>query len=178
MYGMIHRALRQMVLDERGEEVWSSIQRIANVELSDFISSATYPDEVTQRLLSTSSEVLGQDSDKMLEQFGQFWIRYAEASSFASILAFTGQDLVSFISNLDRMHRTIADVMINARMPSFSVLAHDVGQITVEYRSTRTGLAPFVSGLLLGLLDRFNLKGSVNLISEEPSRSIFLIEYE
>lgn len=178
MYGMIHRALRQMVLDERGEEVWSSIQRTANVELSDFISSATYPDEVTQRLLSTASEVLGQDSDKMLKQFGQFWIRYAEASSFGSILAFTGQDIVSFISNLDRMHRTIQDVMIKAQMPSFSILEHDVGQITVEYRSTRTGLAPFVSGLLLGLLERFNLKGSVSLISEEPSKSVFLIDYE
>jgi hypothetical protein len=177
MYGMIHRALRQMVLEERGAEVWSAIERSANAEPSDFISSATYPDELTQRLLSTSSEALGQDPDHMLAQFGQFWIRYAEAGSFAAILTFTGQDIVSFIANLDRMHRTIEDVMPNARMPSFSILAHDVGQITVQYRSTRIGLAPFVSGLLYGLLDRFNLVGSVRIISEDNDKSLFLIEY-
>lgn len=178
MYGMIHRALRQMVLDEHGKETWSSIERAADVEPSDFISSAPYPDEVTQRLLSISAEMLGHEPHDLLVEFGRFWIKYAEAGQFASILTFTGRDIVSFITNLDRMHLTIEDVMPNAIMPGFSVLTHDTGQMTVEYRSTRTGLAPFVTGLLLGLLDRFNLTGSVRLISEGTGESVFLIEYQ
>lgn len=177
MYGMIHRALRQMVLNERGKEAWASIELAAGVEPSDFISSATYPDEVTQRLLSISSEMLGQDMDDLLTQFGRFWIRYAETSSFAPILSFTGRDIVSFVANLDRMHRTIEDVMPHAIMPSFSVLTDNVGQMTIEYRSTRTGLAPFVTGLFLGLLDRFNLTGSVEIISKDSAKHVFAVEY-
>lgn len=177
MYGMIHRALRQMVLDERGKEAWSSIERAAGVEPSYFISSATYPDEVTQRLLFISAEMLEYELDDLLTQFGMFWIQYAEAGSFGSILTFTGRDIVSFITNLDRMHRTIEDVMPQAIMPSFSVLTQDTGQMTIEYRSTRTGLTPFVKGLLLGLLNRFELTGSVLLISEGTGNSIFLVEY-
>jgi guanylate cyclase soluble subunit beta len=68
---------------------------------------------------------------------------------------------VEFLSNLDRMHATIQRVMPEIRTPSFEVIEASLERIDVLYRSARTGLEPFVGGLMEGLMHRFGHAGSV-----------------
>ena len=62
-----------------------------------------------------------------LRVFGRYWVRFAELSSFGPIMDFTGQDLVTFINNLDRMHRSVVLAMPDARVPSFELLVSTPG---------------------------------------------------
>ena len=50
-------------------------------------------------------------------------------------------------------------------VPAFAILDHEPGKLLVEYRSNRTGLEPFVAGLLEGLLERFDLVGEVTEVA-------------
>ena len=75
-----------------------------------------------------------------------------------------GNDLVSLLSNLDRMHVGIAAQMPGASMPSFEVLDASDTQIKIRYRSERDGLEAFVVGLLQGLLNQFNDFGEIRYI--------------
>ncbi|MCZ8171612.1 MAG: heme NO-binding domain-containing protein [Novosphingobium sp.] len=177
MYGMIHRALRQMVLDTEGSHTWQVIEQRAAIGPAHLISSAVYDDDTTLRVLSATSETLNEALDRLLYRFGIYWIEYAEKSSFAPILNFTGADLESFIRNLDTMHRTITDVLPGSQMPSFQVQDQQPGRMIVQYRSHRTGLEPFVEGLLVGLIERFGLEGSVNRLSAGDAGVIFSLEY-
>lgn len=176
MYGMIHRAVRQMVLDAQGEEAWLNLARLAGVGPVEMISIEVYDDDVTFNLIAATADFLEIPLESLLVEFGRFWIGFAERGSFGHIMDFTGKDLIRFIGNLDRMHSGVKAAMPDARMPSFSIVQNAPGRIVVEYRSSRTGLELFVQGLLLGLLDRFELDGSVDLLPADGNPPRFQIQ--
>jgi guanylate cyclase soluble subunit beta len=178
MYGVIHRAVRQMVLDRLGKHAWSEIESAAGIGYSQLISAELYDDEVTLALLDGAARRTGIDMDEFLFEFGRYWIRYAQSGSFGAILNFTGHDFPTFIRNLNRLHDSVREVMPKARMPRFALVSERQGEMLVEYRSTRQGLGPFVRGLLHGLLDHFGLMGEVTMALGESGEIRFLISHQ
>ncbi len=177
MYGMIHRALRQMVLDSAGKHVWSEIEAAAGIGQSQLISVEIYDDEVTLALLASAAKCMKIDVTELLFDFGRYWVRYADYGAYSALLNFTGDDIVTFLQNLDRLHGSVQSVMPAARMPSFTVLSQGPSELLVNYASPRQGLEPFVKGLLHGLLDRFSLEGDVAIKSTENGSTQFLVNY-
>ena len=51
MYGLIHRAVRQMATDRLGPERWRDLARAAEIHDDDMISAKVYSDDATMRLL-------------------------------------------------------------------------------------------------------------------------------
>jgi len=166
MYGMIHRALREMVIAQRGASAWEMIVLDAAVEPVHMLSAVVHDDAVTMRIMDAAARSLDLDMAECLETFGESWISFAARGSYGSFLDFLGSDLAAFIGNLDRMHLTIVNAMPSARMPSFTVLEAKPGFISLVYRSERDGLEPFVCGLFKGLLARFGLTGTVTCMGK------------
>lgn len=173
MYGMTHRALRQMMLDELGPAAWSKVERETGTGPADLISLCVYDDTKTVALISASAASLGLTFDETLRVFGRYWVRFAELSSFGPIMDFTGQDLITFINNLDRMHRSVVLAMPDAKVPSFVLVSETNGRLLVRYRSDRAGLGMFVIGLFEGLMDRMGEAGTV----EEAGRGENSIDF-
>lgn len=177
MYGMIHRGIQQMVIDRLGIEAWQELERKHGFGPADMVSAMVYDDALTMQMLEAAADLLAVDAPACLEEFGRHWIRFAERGSFSAILNFTGRDLPSFVANLDRMHQAVVAAMPKARVPSFNIINQGPGTLLVEYRSTRSGLEPFVKGLLEGLLDRFDLTGDVAAVRSSSSGAAFLMTY-
>lgn len=163
MYGMAHRALRQMMHDRLGASTWTKVERETGTGPADLISLCVYDDSKTIALISASAAHLGMAVEDALRVFGRYWVRFAELSSFGPIMDFTGQDLVTFINNLDRMHRSVVLAMPDARVPSFELLDETRQRLLVRYRSDRSGLEMFVIGLLEGVMDRMGETGTVEV---------------
>lgn len=161
MYGMIHQAAREMIHELHGPDVWNDILRKSGLGDEFFISAQHYSDEKTNDLIGTISQTTNKDIETVLEEFGGYWIKFSDTSSFAGIMRMAGDDLFSFISNLDRLHASIKTTMSKAQTPSFEVVGMTATKIDVVYRSDRTGLAPFVRGLFHGLLAHFGKTGTV-----------------
>ena len=177
MYGMAHRALRQMMLDRLGPSAWAKIERETNTGPADLISLCVYDDSKTIALISASAAHLGMAVEDALRVFGRYWVRYAELSSFGPIMDFTGQDLVTFINNLDRMHRSVVLAMPDARVPSFELLSETRQRLLVRYRSDRTGLETFVIGLLEGVMDRMGETGTVEVAARAETGPGTVIDF-
>jgi len=96
----------------------------------------------------------------------------------SSIMKFTGQNLASFITNLDRLHLAVGSAMPGARLPTFSTLENAPGHLVVEYRSDRVGMEPFVKGLLQGLMDRFDACGEIAVVHRGEKTILFDIRYQ
>ncbi|MDX2233546.1 MAG: heme NO-binding domain-containing protein [Hyphomonadaceae bacterium] len=162
MYGMIHRAARTMSIDVMGEAGFKALAADAGFDEGDFLSAHVYPDTRTLALVAAIADRTGQTVDGALAAFGRFWISYADKSAYGPVMRMNGDTLAEFLGNLDRMHATIQRVMPETRMPSFDVLASGPARIDVLYRSERTGLEPFVGGLMEGLMQRFGHQGHVS----------------
>ncbi len=162
MYGMIQQAARDMVLARYGEEVWQAVLGESGLTSEHFISAQAYDDTITFSLLSAIGTLSDMHQDELLEEFGKFWIEFAEASPYSSVLRMAGDDLVTFLSNLDRMHASIKSTMPQTAVPSFQLLNANDGHIQLVYRSERQGLAPFVRGILHALLKKFGHTGDIS----------------
>lgn len=177
MYGMIHRGIRAMVIEELGEAEWNKLEQEIGIGPNELISQSVSDDAMTMTILTGAAERLGQSIEACLGSFGRYWVRFAERGSYGHILDFTGRDLVSFIENLDRMHQAVLAAMPEAQVPSFSVVRQGDGEVLVKYHSERSGLEPFVIGLLHGLLDRFGLEGDVQQAASLSNSTEFAIKY-
>lgn len=155
MYGMIHQALRDMALRELTEAEWDGLLRDRGHDGALFIGMEYYDDEVTMALMHLLAERMGLCIDDFLRAFGNVWIEFAGASAYGRILDMAGDDFLSFLESLDRMHSSIRSNMPRADLPSFEVLQAHGAAIELRYRSSRSGLAPFVQGVLSAAAERF-----------------------
>lgn len=178
MYGMIHRGIRQLVIDSLGKDRWDELEREIGIGPAEQISLTVYDDGITSAILAAAADKLGHTVPECLRHFGRSWIGFAERGSYGSILNFLGNDLGAFVSNLDRMHQVVEAAMPEARMPSFSVIEQGPGTLRVRYISEREGFEPFVTGLLEGVLERFEIRGEVGQVQSQGNASEFLITYE
>lgn len=176
MYGMIHRGLRDMVIEMRDEDAWGAIERDCGIGPGELISAGVYDDTVTIGIVQATARTLGQDLGECLRAYGRFWIRFAERGSYGAIMDFTGQDLGGFIGNLDRMHSAVSLAMPKARTPSFTLVSDEGNRLIVRYWSERQGLESFVVGLLEGLIARFGRTGKVSQLDSNTNGTEYLIE--
>ena len=155
MYGLVNKAIANMVKTKFGEETWQEIRQKAAVEESTFLSMEGYPDDVTHRLVKASSDVLGLSPAAVMEAFGEFWVQFTAQEGYGELMDMSGDDLPEFLENLDNMHARVGVSFPKLRPPSFASSELEEDALTLEYRSEREGLAPMVVGLVKGLGDRF-----------------------
>lgn len=154
MYGLVNQAIKEMVVDGHGEAVWEKIRSEAGV-VDVFISMHQYPEDLTDKLVLAASAILHTNPSEILAGFGQYWVGFA-SRNYDYVLDMSGQDLLTFVKNLNNMHARIGLWMPDLKPPSFLVTDETPGTFKLQYRSSRGGYAPMVSGLLKGLGERFN----------------------
>ena len=178
MYGMIHRAMRQMVHEELGEEAWLALEQKLAIGPTELLTGMVYDDALTLQIVAEAAARLNLSVEQCLFAFGQYWVRFAGQGSLSSIMKFTGQNLASFIAILDPLHLAVGAAMPGARLPSFATLENAPGHLVVEYRSDRAGLESFVLGLLQGLMDRFQARGDIEVLHRGEKSILFDIRYQ
>lgn len=156
MYGLVNRAVEQMVRTTYGDEIWETIRRHAEVPPAPFVSMQQYNDEVTYRLVEAASATLGHTRDEVLRAFGRYWTLYTAHEGYGDLLEMTGASLVEFLLNLDMMHGRVGLIYPDLRPPSFRCGDITPAGLVLHYYSEREGLTHMVVGLLDGLAVRFN----------------------
>lgn len=151
MYGLVNRAIEELVRERFGDETWEKIKQKANVDTDVFIGLEAYPDSVTYSLVGAASEILNLPGETILEEFGKYWVLYTGKTAYGSLLDSTGTTLFESIRNLDNMHSRISLTMPHLQPPSFQCTDETENSLRVHYYSERAGLAPMVIGLLKGL---------------------------
>jgi hypothetical protein len=177
MYGLINKAVRELVLEEFGSETWDRIREEANVADEAFVSMERYPDEVTYSLVGASSKVLGISPAEVLETFGEYWVKFAD-ESYGEFLTSAGDSFPEFLQNLDEMHARIQLVFPELIPPSFRVASQEGNRVQLHYHSEREGLAPLAVGMLTGVSKRFGVDLSVQHARDSGDRfDVFDITY-
>lgn len=180
MYGMVNRAVRDMVLARFGSEAWQQIHTGANAP-ADFEKMQAYDDEVTYRLVGAASEHLGIPAADVMRAFGVYWVIETAEKGYGPLLALWGNSLEQFLGNLDALHSRVAETFAALQPPSFRVVRHGHGELEVHYTSHREGLAPFVVGLLEGVGQRFHTPVQVEHVarkSDGQEHDVFRVRYE
>lgn len=180
MYGLINRAIQDMVCEYHGSDVWEKVKTQAAVEESRFLVLHSYPDDLTHRLVKAASEVLKMSSGEIMQAFGRYWVEYTGKAGYQELMEMAGETLPDFLKNLDELHSRVGIQFPELKPPEFEADQTDDATIELHYQSSREGLAPMVIGLLEGVGEHFHQPVQVTQIQDRQDgadHDVFHIEY-
>ena len=161
MYGLVNRAIEQLVSSVKGVDAWERVRDRAGVGDDGFVAMCPYHDDLTYALVGAASEEMGITAAEVLEAFGAYWILYTAEEGYGELMQVAGNDLRSFLCSLNDLHGRVETVFPEMRLPQFRVVDIGPGEYWLHYESERQGLAPMVTGLVKGLAQRFGRRVTV-----------------
>jgi hypothetical protein len=180
MYGMVNKAVEDMVLMHYDEATWEKIKHGAGVDVDVFISNDAYPDEMTYHLVAAAAETLAMPAEQVLEAFGEHWVLVTAQAGYGDLMGAGGRTLAEFLRNLPGFHARVALIFPNLKPPTFQVSHETANSLHLHYYSHRAGLQPFVLGLVHGLAKRFATAVQVSVIADRrlgADHDAFLVEW-
>lgn len=181
MYGLVNKAIEDMVCDRFGEDTWEIIKQKAEVDIDIFLSMEAYPDDLTHRLVKAASVELGMSAAEILQAFGEYWVLYTAKQGYGEMMDMGGDNLPEFLQNLDNLHARVGLSFPQLKPPCFRCTDLQEDSLNLHYHSTRLGLAPMVIGLLKGLGDKFHTEIEITQTSSRDQGSEhdeFLIDFK
>lgn len=172
MYGLVNKAIEDLIVSRFGSDTWERVRRRAGVDVEGFISMDPYPDRLTYALVGAAAVELETPAEQLLEAFGEYWTRYTAREGYGELLDMSGRSFEEFLENLDDMHARISLNMPELRPPSFQVERAADGRILLTYVSERVGLAPMIRGLLRGLADRFEVDVDIETLPHDDGAPV------
>lgn len=181
MYGMVNKAVEDMVRRNYGAPAWKLIREQAGVDIEVFLSNEPYPDEVTYRLVAAASQILRTPAADILEAFGEHWVLHTAREGYGPLLRAAGKSLPEFLLNLPNFHNRVAMIFPQLQPPRFKCTDVTERSLKLHYFTHRRGLEPFVVGLVRGLGKMFETAVTVDLAAARSSgadHDIFAIAWE
>ena len=163
MYGMVNKAVEEMVCAAHGEIMWEKVKERAGVDVDVFISNEGYPDEITYQLVGAASAVLKLPPEKILEAFGEHWVLHTAQEGYGGLIQAAGKSLPEFLANLPNFHARVSMIFPKLQPPRFHCSDVTAGSLKLHYFTHRPGLTPFVVGLMQGLGKLFKTPVTVRL---------------
>ncbi len=153
MYGIVNKAIEELVVSLSGEAGWHKVCALADVEPFSFITLERYDDALTFKLVEACAQVLGISPHEVLVHFGRHWSVYTGKQGYSHMFKMLGDDLFTFLRNLPQLHDHVSMIFPDMLMPQFESTQDGERRMEVIYRSSRVGFASMVQGLLEGMAD-------------------------
>lgn len=171
MYGIINKAIEDLVVSNYGEEKWQLVRETSGVDVEFFISNEPYDDDVTYKLAKSIAEVMQLPLDTVFEAFGEWWVLKTSKEKYGGLMQAGGHSLRDFLRNLPVFHNRVMLIYPKLTPPEFRVSDETENSIHVHYYSKREGLQSFVRGILVGLGKMYNSPVTVELLQSRNSGS-------
>lgn len=151
MYGLVNKAIEELVVSGFGKANWDAIKAKAGVDVDVFISNQGYPDKLTYQLIEAAAAVLELPAEQILIAFGEHWVLQTGMRNYGPMMKSGGKTLREFLINLPNFHTRVAMIYPQLEPPRFNCTDVTETSLHLHYMTHRPGLTAFVSGLLQGL---------------------------
>lgn len=180
MYGIVNKAIEDLIRENFGDEKWDAIKQRSGVDIDFFLSNEPYDDSVTYKLAQAAAEETGMTLENVLAAFGEWWVLRTSREKYGALLQAGGSTMLAFLRNLPIFHNRIMLIYPKLTPPEFRISNETDTSIDVHYLSAREGLQAFVRGLLLGIGKLYNQEISVELMQSRPagdSHEVFRVSW-
>lgn len=180
MYGIVNKAIEDLVVLNYGQEKWKIVLQKSGIEESFFISNESYDDAITFALAQTISEEMQIPLEEVMVNFGKWWVLKTTKEKYSGLIEAGGNNLREFLINLPVFHNRVILMYPKLTPPEFKITALKENSLHLHYLSQREGLQEFVRGLLIGLGELYKTETQIELIAsreEGQSHEVFKIEW-
>jgi hypothetical protein len=181
MYGIVNKAIQDLVITKFGVEKWEIIRDLSGIDHEFFISNESYDDAITFQLAEAIAQEMKMNIDDVLIAFGEWWVVKTTTDKYGDLMEAGGDNLKDFLLNLPMFHNRVMLLYPKLTPPEFRVT--DVADLSLHlhYLSQRQGLREFVRGLIQGLGIVFKTKVAIELLQSREdgnSHEIYKISWQ
>lgn len=180
MYGIVNKAIQDLVITNFGQEKWETVLERSGIEEDFFISSEPYDDAITFKLAQAISEEMVLPLATVLTLFGEWWVIKTTKEKYGGMLESGGATLKEFLENLPLFHNRVMLIYPKLMPPEFKVSHLETNSLHLHYFSKREGLQDFVRGLIQGLGIMFHTPVTIELLAsrnEGSTHEVFKIDW-
>ena len=180
MYGIVNKAIEELILFNFGIDKWESIKERSGVDLDFFISNQSYDDDITFKLARAVSIEMNMTIESVFVAFGEWWVLKTTTDKYEGLMKSGGGNLKEFLINLPTFHNRVVLIYPKLTPPEFRVSEITDNSLQLHYYSKREGLQEFVRGLIQGLSKYFETETSIELLTsrnEGSDHETFLIKW-
>lgn len=171
MYGIVNKAIQDLVTINFGIAVWEKVKITSGVDIEYFLSNEPYDDDITFKLAAAVAKEMDLSIGDVLIAFGEWWILKTTKEKYGGMLQAGGENLREFLVNLPTFHNRIMLMYPKLTAPEFKVSHLETNSLHVHYFSKRQGLQEFVRGLLQGLGKLYSTPVEILLIQSRKEGS-------
>ena len=180
MYGIVNKAIEELIVRDFGVEKWHSIKEKSSIDIEFFLSNETYDDDVTFKLATAAAAELNVSLSNILISFGEFWVLNTGKEKYGALMEAGGSNLKQFLIHLPSFHNRVIVIYPKLTPPEFRITDIEESSLHVHYISKREGLQEFVRGLLQGLSKLYKVSTNIELLqsrNEGCDHEIFKISW-
>eukprot|EP00947_MAST-08B_sp_MAST-8B-sp1_P006532 g6532.t1 len=177
MHGLIHVVLKSLVLEKFSAEAWAAILVELNIEDdAPILELKQYDDAVTVAGVTATAKVAGVPFDDALRVFGNYFVHFVHAGNHLRMLQSMGDDIASFLRNINHLHHQLERNFPDSVFPMFVVEESENKQsFTLSYRSLRgTAIAALVEGIIPELAKLLHGQDAAMTRLETPVKDFFV----
>ena len=180
MYGIVNKAIEDLVKETWGVEKWEAVKDRCNIDIDYFISNEPYPDSVSYNLVGAISNEMNIPAGEVLHSLGEWWVLRTGKEKYGGLMEAGGNSLKEFLVNLPAFHNRVILMYPKLTPPEFRLSDMTDNSVHVHYISKREGLQEFVRGLFIGLGKMYNTPLKIELLSSRDkgnSHEIFKLTW-
>lgn len=180
MYGIVNKAIQDLVTSNFGKEKWEIILEKSGIEEDFFISGEAYDDTITFKLAQAVSEEMNMTLQEVLIAFGEWWVVKTTKEKYGGLMESGGSTFKEFLLNLPLFHNRVMLIYPKLTPPEFKISDISENSLNLHYFSKREGLQEFVRGLIQGLAIMFGVTASITLLQTRDlgdSHEIFNVSW-
>lgn len=180
MYGIVNKAIEELVTENFGAEKWALIKKRSGVDIDFFLSNEPYDDAITFQLAIAVSEEMNMPLSSVLEAFGEWWVLRTGKEKYGALMEAGGNGLKEFLLNLPVFHNRVLLIYPKLTPPEFKITDVEDNNLCLHYFSKREGLQDFVRGLLIGLGKMYHTPTAIELLqsrNDGSSHEIFKVSW-
>ncbi|MDE3236015.1 MAG: heme NO-binding domain-containing protein [Bacteroidota bacterium] len=169
MYGLVNKAIEDLVIENFGREKWEAVKKKSGVKVDFFVSNEPYEDNITYQLALAVADETDIHIDKVMNIFGEYWVLKTGKEKYGGLMQAGGNNLKEFIINLPNFHNRILLIYPKLQPPEFKVDCIENNSLHLHYISQREGLQEFVRGLINGLGKMYKTEVTIEMIQSRST---------
>jgi len=172
MKGVIALALKELVIENFGQDKWNQALQKAGIDQEPLILPITdLEDGLVGKVLGAVCEVLNLTAEQAADAFGDYWVNTYAQKIYASYFR-TAPTAKDFLLQMDTVHSSMTSKMAGARPPRFEYEQPDDKTLIIRYRSHR-GMFHIMVGLVKGVGKHYGEKLTLTPKGDDALEVVF-----
>lgn len=175
MYGIINKALQEMVINSHGACTWEAVKNKAQIDIDTFFNGEMYDDAITHQLVDALSAIVSIAAAQIYYTIGQWYVVQTIGKKYAGMVLAGGKTLKDFFVNLPAIYASIKRLYFPDTPSAISVSDVQENSALVCYHGPRPDLEDIVRGGLSGFCILFNAQPAVTIIENKSEGNTHII---